>query len=234
MLPLQQWTQDILLIVLQALQTLILLYGPIKLSPKMVCVNEIGEVKLWVSENAVNNHPDAKYAKEEQTLADLAAIVTNKNQDLASKILGCHIFKDLIEKLTQPSTDQISPNNYSHRVSEGEEYKFKKYEGRTKGGPYRNVFGDLAVQSQPKVATNFTPHKTKKDEATNQPRREEQSKPTSNISQYRDFHFIGSAKKALKDERPTDRAITNARLLTDNCMDFKLEKNLQKSENKPL
>lgn len=164
-------------------------------------------MKVWVSENPINNYPDSKYTSEQQTLADLAAILVNKNQELASKLLGCHTVSDAIQRLNQPNQENKSLfNNYSHRASESDAVKFKKYEVRVQGGPiqpYRNVFGDMTVQSQPKVTMNLTPNKTKNTALSPNllKRPEEQSKPTSNISQYHDFHYTNSAKKPLKEDK---------------------------------
>lgn len=53
----------------------------------------MGEVKVWISENPVNNHPDSKYMSEEHSMGDFAAILTKKNQELANLLIGCITFK---------------------------------------------------------------------------------------------------------------------------------------------
>lgn len=57
---------------------------------------------MWISENPVNNYPDSKYMSQEQTVADIAAILALKNKELASQLLGCHTLKEVYDKLVRP------------------------------------------------------------------------------------------------------------------------------------
>lgn len=38
---------------------------------------------------------------EEQTVADIATILTKKNRDIAGRLMGCHTLKDILEKVCQ-------------------------------------------------------------------------------------------------------------------------------------
>lgn len=78
---------------LHGLRRLISIHGPIKITERMICENEVGEVKVWISENPVNNHPDSKYMSEEQSMGDFAAILTQKNLELANLLMGCITLK---------------------------------------------------------------------------------------------------------------------------------------------
>jgi hypothetical protein len=60
-LPMRIWSKERVLTGLQALRRLISVHGPIKITERMLNENEMGEVKVWISENPVNNHSDSKY-----------------------------------------------------------------------------------------------------------------------------------------------------------------------------
>jgi hypothetical protein len=59
--PLRAWRREKVVNVLQGLRKLIGIHGPIKITERMICENEVGDVRVWISENPVNNHPDSKY-----------------------------------------------------------------------------------------------------------------------------------------------------------------------------
>ena len=118
MLPLKIWSRQKLLNALQGLRKLVSIHGPIKITEGMICENEVGDIKVWVSENAVNNHPDSKYMSEEQTVANLGAILANKNKQLAGQLFGCHTLRDVCQKLNKNNKDNSSLfSGFSHRTS---------------------------------------------------------------------------------------------------------------------
>lgn len=97
-------------------------------------------MKVWISENPAQNHPDHKYHSEEQSMADLAAIITRKNIGLANCLLGCSTFKEATERINTAYKEvgNLRPN-HSHRDTA------KKKEASEKtliSPPYKNVFGD--------------------------------------------------------------------------------------------
>lgn len=61
MLPLKQWNKDKFILAVQGIHQLVSVHGPFKIAERMICENELEEVKVWVSENPINNHPDTKY-----------------------------------------------------------------------------------------------------------------------------------------------------------------------------
>lgn len=79
---------------MHGLRRLISVHGPIRISEHMLCENESGEIKVWISENPVNNHPDSKYMSEEQSMGDFAALLTKKNMTLANLLIGCNTLKE--------------------------------------------------------------------------------------------------------------------------------------------
>ena len=80
---------------LVGLRKLVAIHGPFRLLEGMICQNQAGEVKVWMSENPVNNHPDSKYMSEEQTVANLGVLLAKKNQELASQLFGCNTLRDI-------------------------------------------------------------------------------------------------------------------------------------------
>lgn len=95
---------------------------------------------MWISENPAQNHPDHKYHSEEQSMADLAAILTRKNIELANCLLGCSTFKEAAERINRPYKEEghLGPN-HSHRDTA----KKKEAPEKTLLSPaYKNVFGD--------------------------------------------------------------------------------------------
>jgi len=49
MLPLKYWNKEKMIPALHALKKLVSVHGPIKISEGMICENENGEVKVWIS-----------------------------------------------------------------------------------------------------------------------------------------------------------------------------------------
>lgn len=145
-LPIRTWRRDRVLIALQGLRRLIGIHGPIKITERMICENEVGEVKVWISENPVNNHPDSKYMSEEQSMGDFAAILTRKNQELANLLMGCITLKEANERLCRQREEHSPYQNYSHRASGSGDFK-RRLDPRDKNQnqitPYKNVFGEL-------------------------------------------------------------------------------------------
>jgi hypothetical protein len=108
-------------------------------------------VKVWISENPANNHPDAKCATEEQSIADLAAILTKRNQELANALLGCLNFKEAAERINRPQKEEGHMQaNHSHRDAA----KKKDNADKTLMAPYKNVFGEVneGIRSKPEPA----------------------------------------------------------------------------------
>ena len=60
---------------------------------------------MWISENPAHNHSDSKYMSEEQSIADFAAILTKRNQELASALMGCLTLKEAAERLSRPQKE---------------------------------------------------------------------------------------------------------------------------------
>ena len=144
MLPLKEWTRDKFIIAIQGLKKLVTIHGPFKITDRLIGENEKGEIKVWMSENSVNNHPDCRYMSEEQTVADIAGILTIKNKDLASQFLGCHTLKEVYDKIVRPLRQNASEFSYSHRASDSGDFQAKKFEFIEKPpnlSAYRNVFG---------------------------------------------------------------------------------------------
>ena len=154
-----------------------------KVTEGMICENEAGEVRVWMSENPVNNHPDSKYMSEEQTVANIGVILANKNKELAGQLFGCHTLKDVCDKLNKNMKDMKDNTSlfsgFSHRASESGEIQKKKFDFIEKPpnlSVYRNVF-DKQDQSQ-------NNQKQKEFIKTQMIRKsEDECKPSSNISQ---------------------------------------------------
>lgn len=90
----RDWSREKVVAMVQGLRKLVSIHGPIRITQSMLGQSESGEIRVWISENSVNNHPDSKYMSEEQSVADLAAILTRNNKDLAAILIGCNTLKD--------------------------------------------------------------------------------------------------------------------------------------------
>jgi hypothetical protein len=84
---------------------------------------------------------------EEQTVADIAALMASKNKDIACQMLGCHTLKEVFDRISRMARDShnMEFSGFSHRASEGTDFHPKKFEFIEKApnlSNYRNVFGD--------------------------------------------------------------------------------------------
>lgn len=48
-LPLKEWSREKVVLALHGLRRLITVHGPIRISEHMLCENEHGEIKVWIS-----------------------------------------------------------------------------------------------------------------------------------------------------------------------------------------
>ncbi len=48
-LHLKEWNREKMVLALHGLRRLISIHGPIKITEHMVCENEYGEIKVWIS-----------------------------------------------------------------------------------------------------------------------------------------------------------------------------------------
>lgn len=97
---------------------------------------------------------------EEQAMADFAALLTRKNQELASLLIGCVTLKDAHERLLTHRQD-YSPQNqhYSHRASGSSDLRRRTENNTTP--PYKNVFGETDPISDKVNTPTTSVHNTK-------------------------------------------------------------------------
>lgn len=211
MLPLKDWKKEKLVLALQGLVKLVSVHGPIKITESMICEDECGEVKVWMSENPANNHPDSKYMSEGYTVADLIAVLTIKNKQEAIKLSGCHTLRDVLDKMSHSFRQNSAFNTFTHKISQGNEVISKKYDFKEKPlgmVPYRNVFGE-GQDNQNSKAITLTPTKYKGNQLQPNPfRKTEDEKPTSNISQYKDYTAFYQLRTAKKEEKNMENTFT--------------------------
>jgi hypothetical protein len=76
-------------------------------------------------------------------MADFAAILTRRNQDLANFLIGCLTLKEASERLNRSQKEEtFSQQSHSHRAKGNDEaIKKKENTDKTLATPYKNVFG---------------------------------------------------------------------------------------------